>query len=155
MKGTFEVDSAAVRKRLTRFMIIAIFAGITFSMLPRYFIGGMDLATTYPFLTWRYFLSILIGVPILAYLTAAFIGWGMRRARITIDERELHGTDYWMRKRSIPLEEIIELCPFSNNGINAVVAVTYSSGSIYISTRTERYEEIIEFLGTFLPPEAQ
>ena len=155
MKGTFEVDGAAVSKRLTLFMIAAIFAGIIFTMLPRYFIEGMDLEKTFPFLTWSYVAGILIGVPVFSYLTAALIGWGMKRARITIDERELHGLNYWGMKRRIPLRKIIKLQPFSNNGINAMVAVTRASGKIYISTKTERYEEIIDFLRTFIPPESE
>ena len=155
MRGTFEVESAALTKQVTRLMSFKIYGLSAVLLLALYFLGIFEIKKQISLFTWMLLLLVALAIPLFAYLTRRFIAWSLQGARITIDSRDLHGVNYWSKRQSIPLREIIELRPFSKKGVDAMVAVTFSSGEIYISTKTERYEEIIEFLGTFLPPEVK
>jgi len=49
-----------------------------------------------------------------------------------------------MCKRHVRLTSIKRIYPFSDNGINAMVVDGGTDGSVYITTHTENYENLVE-----------
>ncbi|UHQ54974.1 MULTISPECIES: hypothetical protein [unclassified Microbulbifer] len=142
----YQVDWIGLGKKLTKFMSMAISIPVTFVFIARLFASGFNLEKTFEHVAlWQlplFFLGIFAFSAVFGFLIAA----AFRFASIRIENENLIGRNYWFLTNSIPLSEIKELYPFSNNGIEAVVASAGKHGKVYISTHTENLEDLIEFI---------
>lgn len=132
--------------KLTKFMSIAISIPVAFVFVIRFFETGYSIDKTFEHIAvWQlpiFFFAIVAFSASFAFLIAIIFKF----AGIKIENGNLVGRNYWFFKNSIPLSEIEELYPFSNNGIEAVVASAGQYGKVYISTSTVDLEELVAFI---------
>ncbi|GEP40862.1 hypothetical protein [Brevifollis gellanilyticus] len=150
MNTTFPVDWKQVFKSLSVFMTVAILVPVTLMIGVRYVSSGFNYEKTFEHVSMPVFLLILACVPLVSVVMAFLVGQWFRLATITLSEGMIHGRNFWGRKNKIPLSEITRLTPFSNNGIKAIVVHSKYHGQIYISDKTERMAELLEFLNDHL-----
>lgn len=151
MNATFPVDWKQVFKSLSVFMTVAILVPVTLMMGVRYVSSGFNYEKTFEHVSMPVLLLILACVPLVSVVMAFLVGQWFRLATITLSEGMIHGRNFWGRKNKIPLSEITRLTPFSNNGIKAIVVHSKCHGQVYISDKTERMAELLEFLNDHLP----
>jgi len=148
----YQVNWIGLGKKLTKFMSVAISIPVAFIFIIRLFSSGFNLDTTFEHVAiWQlplFFLGIVTFSAIFGFLIAV----AFKFAYIKIENGNLIGRNYWFLKSSIPLSDITELYPFSNNGIEAVVASAGEHGKVYISTHTEKLEELIAFIESKMEP---
>jgi hypothetical protein len=142
----YPVNWIGLGKKLTKFISIAISIPVAFIFIIRLFSSGFNLDATFEHVAiWQlplFFLGIVAFSAVFSFL----ISVAFKFAYIEIDNGNLIGRNYWFFKNSVPLAEITELYPFSNNGIEAVVASAGRHGKVYISTHTQNLQELIEFI---------
>lgn len=142
----YPVNWIGLGKKLTKFISIAISIPLIFVFIIRFFTSGFNLDATFEHMAiWQlplFFLGIVAFSAIFSFLISA----AFKFAYIEIENGNLIGRNYWFLKNSIPLAEITELYPFSNNGIDAVVASAGRHGKVYISTHTENLQELLAFI---------
>ncbi|WP_237060373.1 hypothetical protein [Microbulbifer sediminum] len=142
----YQVNWIGLGKKLTKFMSMAISIPVAFVFIARLFSSDFNLEKTFEHVAiWQlplFFLGIVAFSAVFGFLIAA----AFKFAYVKIENGNLVGRNYWFFKNSIPLSEINELYPFSNNGIEAVVASAGKHGKVYISTHTENLEDLIAII---------
>ncbi|MDH5629912.1 MAG: hypothetical protein OEY96_07125 [Gammaproteobacteria bacterium] len=140
----YQVNWINLWKSITKFMSLAISVPVILMLLIRIFNLGYDKAFEHLKL-WQIPL-FLLGIIIFSATMGFIISFAIRFAFIKIEEGNLSGRNYWFFKKTIPVKSITNLYPFSNNGIEAIVADAGKYGKVYISTHTERLDELIEYI---------
>ena len=142
----YPVNWIGLWKKLTKFMSFAISIPVLFVFIIRFFTTGFSFDKTFEHVAiWQLPIFILC----IVLFSAAFgfaISLAFKFAQIKIENDNLIGRNYWFVTKSIPLSGIKELYPFSNNGIEAIVADAGSHGKVYISTYTVKLEELVELI---------
>jgi hypothetical protein len=133
-------------KKLTKFMSLAISIPVSFIFVIRFFKNDMSVEKTFEHISLIQLPLFFIGIIAFSAFFAFLIAIIMRLASIKITDGNLIGRNYWYFKNTIPIHAISKLYPFSNNGINAIVADAGIHGKVYISTHTENFDELIEYL---------
>ncbi|GHB79760.1 hypothetical protein GCM10008107_31470 [Psychrosphaera saromensis] len=133
-------------KKLTKFMSLAISIPVSFVFVIRFFKNDMSVEKTFEHITLiqlpLFFLGIIAFSAFFSFLIAILI----RLAAVEIQDGNLIGRNYWYFKKTIPIHAISQFYPFSNNGIEAIVADAGVHGKVYISTQTENLDELLEYL---------
>lgn len=84
---------------------------------------------------------------------AFFLALFFRMMAVRVTDEFIEGRNYWCVKKRIPLSSIESLSRFSSHGVEAIVVSSRHHGKVYISVHTESLADLIEFLGTYLPPQ--
>lgn len=142
----YPVDWTALWRKLTKFISFAISIPLTFVIVINFFKTGFSLDKTFEHIAiWQlpiFFLAIVTFSAVFGFLIAI----SFKFAHITTEDGKLIGRNYWFLKNSVPLNAITKLYPFSNNGIDAIVASAGKHGKVYISTHTVDLDELIAFI---------
>ena len=133
-------------KKLSRFMSIAILLPVSLIFIIRFFKNDMSIETTFEHVSMAQLFLILLGIILFSVLFSFLIAISFKFAAIEIKDEYLIGRNYWFFKTKVPINAIEKLYPFSNNGIEAIVADAGSFGKVYISTHTDKLEELLEYL---------
>ncbi|MGB0925066.1 MAG: hypothetical protein ACPGUW_12240 [Pseudoalteromonas shioyasakiensis] len=142
----FNVEWQKLWKKLTKTLFILILIPVIFMLIIRYFQSGMSIEITFEHITVYqlpfFFICIFLGSLFFAFLVSILIKY----AAVEIDNGYLEGRNYWFIKKRIPIKSISKLYLFRDNGIEAVVADAGQYGKVYISTHTEKLDELIKYL---------
>jgi len=142
----FRVNWKGLWKSLTKYMTIAIVASITLIMVVRFFSNGFTYESVFKHLSPIEYIYMFFVIWGFCGVFSLLIALWVRAAKVTIKDENLHGRNYWGFKKIIPLNGIKSLEPFSDNGINAVIADAGKHGKIFIYIQTERLDELIEII---------
>jgi hypothetical protein len=140
----YEVKWKALTLKLTKFMFLAIAGVVVFSLLARAYKLDFDMSVVFEHVEIMQLPLYLIGLYLFCLAFSALIGLSLSTAHITLTDTTISGRNYWMFKKHVRLTSIKRVYPFSSNGINAMVIDGGSDGSVYISTHTEDYENLVE-----------
>lgn len=132
-------------------MTVTFLALLISILCARYASTGFDFSKTFEHMSPLAVIAVAFCVPFISMSFAFLISLWFRLATITISAGAIHGRSYWGRKYRIPLNDINKLCPFSHNGIKAIVVHSNYHGQIYISDKTQRLPELLDFLAGYLP----
>ena len=135
-------------KKLSKFMSLAISVPVTFLFVVRFFKNDMNLDVTFQHVTIPQLPLFFLGIVAISVIVSFVIAFIFKFAGVEIQNNYLIGRNYWFLKKRIPIKSIEQFYPFSNNGIEAVVADAGSHGKVYISTQTYKLDELLEFLET-------
>ncbi|GEA11131.1 hypothetical protein [Alteromonas sp. KUL49] len=131
---------------LTKFMSLAICIPLIFVFVVRFFKSDFSLEVTFEhisILELPLFFGGFIGFSAaISFLIALYI----RASAVRVEGGYLVGRNYWCFKRQIPVKHISQIYPFSNNGIEALVADGGVYGKVYISTHTKNLDKLLEQL---------
>jgi len=133
-------------KKLTKFMSLAISIPVAFIFVIRFFKNDMSIEQTFEHISLAQLPLFFLGIIAFSAFFAFLISFMIKFAAIEIKDGNLIGRNYWYFKKSIPITSISQLYPFSNNGIEAIVADAGGHGKVYISTHTDKLDELIEYL---------
>ncbi|HEY1051282.1 MAG TPA: hypothetical protein VGE39_16035 [Prosthecobacter sp.] len=148
MTGTYPVEWWPLFTSLTSSLSVTLVVSVFAIMAGRFVSVGFDPAKTFQHVSLPVSLLLLLGMPVLSAVIAFLVAMIMRLAKVTITDKTIQGVNYWGLKRRIPLGEVTGLDSFSNNGIHATVVHSHRHGQIYISDKTHRLPELLQFLNT-------
>ena len=140
----YKVKWKALTLKLSKFMFVAIVAVVVFSLLARAYKLDFDMEAVFEHLEVMQLPLYLGGLYLFCLAFSALIGLCLSTAYITLSDTTISGRNYWMWKKHVRLTSIKRIYPFSDNGINAMVIDGGSDGSVYISTHTENYDNLVE-----------
>jgi hypothetical protein len=146
---TYQVNWKKLWKKLTKFMCISILIPVIV-LLIFYIIKFGSLDNFFAHITILDLSYILLGIVAFSTFFSFFISIIFKFATITVTNGYLTGRNYWLLKKTIPISSIVELYPFSHNGIEAIVVNGGKHGKVYISTYTENLEALILFIKTHM-----
>lgn len=147
---TYQVLWKELWLSLSKYMAIAITIPLIIIFAIRYVNFGFDFGAAFPHLNLINSLVMCSGIVLFCIGFAWLIALWVRMAKITISNGTIQGRNYWGFKNSFPLAELVSSYNFSNNGINAIVLVSRSSGKIYISVHTEKLNELLELIEPYI-----
>ena len=135
-------------KKLSKFMSLAISIPVALIFVIRFFKNDMDLEVTFEHISIAQIPLFFLGIVAISVAFSFLIAIIFKFAGVEIKGEYLVGRNYWFLKKQIPIKSIEQFYPFSNNGIEAVVADAGSYGKVYISTQTDKLDELLAFLET-------
>lgn len=135
-------------KKLSMFMSLAISIPVAILFVVRFFKNDMNLEVTFEHITITQLPFFFLGIVAISVAFSFLIAVIFKFAGVEIKGDYLIGRNYWFFKKQIPIKSIEQFYPFSNNGIEAVVADAGSYGKVYISTQTDKLDELIALLET-------
>ena len=140
----YKVKWKGLTLKLAKYMFLVIVAVVVFSLLARAYKLDFDMIAVFEHVEIRLLLLYLSGLYVFCFIFSALIGLCLSTAYITLSDTTISGRNYWMCKRHVRLTSIKRIYPFSDNGINAMVVDGGTDGSVYITTHTENYENLVE-----------
>jgi hypothetical protein len=134
---------------MTTHTLIAILVPVSFAIGLRVWKVGYSEAFRYTslFNTCVLVIAIIAISAVLALILTQFY----RMLTVRVTEETLEGRNHWGLKKRIPLNAVESLSRFSCPGGAMIVASSRHYGSIYISVHTERLEELMEHIVSYLP----
>ena len=117
---------------MAKYMTIAIVVSIIAIMGVRFAFNGFTYESVFEHLSPLEYIYMFVGIWLFCEFFALLIALWIRQAKVKIENETLYGRNYWGLKKIIPLKEIKSLDPFSDNGINAIIANAGKSGKIFI-----------------------
>ena len=129
-------------------MSLAISIPVALIFVIRFFKNDMDLEVTFEHISIAQIPLFFLGIVAISVAFSFLIAIIFKFAGVEIKGEYLVGRNYWFLKKQIPIKSIEQFYPFSNNGIEAVVADAGSYGKVYISTQTDKLDELLAFLET-------
>ena len=129
-------------------MSLAISVPVAFLFIVRFFKNDMNLEITFEHVSIFQLPLFFLGIVAISVLFSFLIAIIFKFAGVEVKGDYLIGRNYWFLKKQIPIKSIEQFYPFSNNGIEAVVADAGSFGKVYISTQTDKLDDLLAFLET-------
>jgi hypothetical protein len=133
-------------KKLTKFMTIAISIPLIFVFITRFFSNDMSLEITFEHISILELPLFFGGIVAFSGFFSFLIALYIKVCAVVVENGKLIGRNYWCLKREIPISKIRNISPFSNNGIEALVADGGVHGSVYIPIRTAKLQELLNHL---------
>ncbi len=127
-------------------MSVAISVPVAFIFVVGFFKNDMSVEQTFEHVSIAQLPLFFLGIIAFSAFFALLISLMIRLAAVEIKDGYLIGRNYWYFKKSIPITSISHFYPFSNNGIEAIVADAGVHGKVYISTHTDKLDELINYL---------
>ncbi len=140
----YKVKWKTLTMKLSKFMFLTILSVVAISLLFRAFKLNFDMAAVFEHVDIVSTPLYIVSLYLFCFIFSALIGLCLSTAYITVTDTTISGRNYWMFKKHVPLTSIKRLYPFSDNGINAMVVDGGNDGSVYISTHTENYDELVD-----------
>ena len=140
----YRVKWKALTFKLSKFMFVAMIAVVVFSLLVRAYKLDLNMTAVFEHIEVIQLPLYVVGLYLACLAFSALIRLCLSTTYITLSETTISGRNYWMCKRYVRLASIKRIYPFSDNGINAMVVDGGGDGSVYISTHTENYENLVE-----------
>lgn len=135
-------------KKLSKFISLAISFPVALLFIVRFFKNYMSLDKTFEHVTIAQLPLLFLGIVAFSVAFSFLIAFMFKFAGVEVKGDYLIGRNYWFFKKQIPIKSIEQFYPFSNNGIEAIVADAGSYGKVYISTQTDKLDELLAFLET-------
>ncbi len=135
-------------KKLSKFISLAISIPVAFLFIVRFFKNDMSLDITFEHVAIAQLPLLFLGIVAFSVAFSFLIAIIFKFAGVEVKGDYLIGRNYWFLKKQIPIKSIEQFYPFSNNGIEAIVADAGSYGKVYISTQTDKLDELLAFLET-------
>lgn len=151
MDTQFPVRWRRIWRSMTIYMSVGILIPVAFAVgLRAWKLGAAEgFRHITPFGAGVGVIAIIGFSAVFALLLALFF----RVMAVRITDEFIEGRNYWCMKKRIPLSAIESLSRFSSSGVDAIVVSSRHHGKIYISVHTEGLADLIELLGTYLPPQ--
>ena len=106
----------------------------------------MSIETTFEHISLTQLPLFFLGIVVISITFSFLIAILFKFAAVEVKGDYLIGRNYWLLKKQIPIKSIEQFYPFSDNGIDAVVADAGSYGKVYISIHTEKLDDLLTFL---------
>ena len=123
---------------------VALFSVILY--LIDFLTNGMSLEKTLNDVTFTQLLSYILLILSISIVGGFIVALSIKPFTIEIKNGELIGRNYWGFKKTLPIEDITQLYPFTQNGLSAIFAKAKGYGEVSIFTFIDNFEEIIEHL---------
>lgn len=133
-------------KKLSKFISLAISIPVAFLFIIRLFKSDMSIETTFEHISLTQLALFFLGIIVISITFSFLIAILFKFAAVEVKGDYLIGRNYWLLKKQIPIKSIEQFYPFSDNGIDAVVADAGSYGKVYISIHTEKLDDLLTFL---------
>lgn len=142
---TYQINWKKLWKKLTKIMSLGILIpGIFLLIFTVIKLGSLDnFFDHFPVLELSF---VFLGILAFSTLFSFFIAIIFKFATITVSNGYITGRNYWLLKKTIPISSIVELYPFSHNGIEAIVVNGGKYGKVYISNYTENLDGLISHI---------
>ena len=151
MNKTYPVDWKSLFKSLLLTTSLTIVGIIVLVFVVHFCISGFDYGQTFKYASPFSLLLILLAVPFACAPIVFLIAQWVRITAVSIEDNTLHGRNVWGFKNMLPLDDIVQLSPYSNQGINAIMVSSKNHGHILISDKTQDLPELLLFLNDYLP----
>lgn len=136
-------------KELTKYLCLLLLVCAFFVYVSLYFKYDKNFEKVFEHVSLLQLPLLIIGISVPIAFVVAF---GIKFTAVEIENRELIGRNYWGFKKRIPISAITQIYPFSYDGINVIVVNSSTHGEVFISSYTEKLDELVQYLEKNMDP---